>query len=169
MQLIGIGLILASCTVAGFVYDDFAAKRVRSLEQLLVGFEILKGEIDYQLTPLEQALDTAAYMTEDGGLFTSFREQLEMRTEVDTKKMWATAINETKEQLFLNDDDIKVLMEFGNAVGYLDKELQKRNIEWTVTRLTGIKDEARIKHEKQSKMYRGLGALIGLSISIVLI
>ncbi len=171
MNLLGVCLIFAACTLAGFAYDSYEAKRVLQLEQLLMGFEVIKGEIDYQLTPLAEALEVASDMTEHGveELFITFSRKLAACRETDAKKMWLDSIDETKEGLSLKEEDYKVLSSFGNATGYLDKEFQKKNIEWMLERLSQKKALAQSEHEKKSKLYKGLGILVGLSLGIVLI
>ncbi|OOB78809.1 MAG: hypothetical protein ATN33_06650 [Epulopiscium sp. Nele67-Bin001] len=171
MQLVGIGLIMSSCTLAGFAYDGYEGKRVKQLEQLLMGFEVIRAEIDYQLTPLGEALERASEMTNDGvnELFANFAEKLAQNNDIDTKRMWYCAIDDSKRKLSLKDEDYKVLETFGTTVGMLDKEMQKKNIDWVLSRLAQKKDVAQAMYERKSKLYRGLGVLVGLSISIVLI
>ncbi len=171
MQLLGIGLIMSSCTLAGFAYDGYEGKRVKQLEQLLVGFEILRAEIDYQLTPLGEALEKASEMTDNGvdDLFGNFAYKLAQNDDIDTKRMWFSAIDESRRQLSLKEEDYKVLETFGAAIGMLDKEMQKKKIDWVLSRLSNKKDTAQSMYERKSKLYRGLGVLVGLSISIVLI
>lgn len=171
MKLLGITIILLACTAMGFYIDAWQRERVRELEELMYAFEILKGEIDYRLTPLIEACQTVSDMTSQNIslVFKSFGQCLRDRQAVDTKQMWEQSIRVNKGELHLTDEDYMVLSEFGSIVGHLDKEMQKRNIELLLNKLGRVKDEAKERYARTSKMYKGMGILIGACISIVLI
>lgn len=171
MKIIGIAIILISCTAIGFFIDAWQKERVKELEELIYAFEILKGEIDYRLTPLIEACHMITQMTSNsiGKLFASFQIHLTDRQLVDARVMWDEAIKENKEAFHLTEEDYTMLGEFGNIVGHLDKEMQKRNIELLLNKLTKVKEESKEKYNRTSKMYKGIGILIGACISIVLI
>lgn len=171
MKILGITIILLACTAMGFYIDSWQKERVRQLEELIYAFEILKGEIDYRLTPMIEACDAVSQMTSRsiGGLFDSFKQCLKDRRADNIRQMWEQSIEENKASLHLIEEDYVVLGEFGNIVGHLDKEMQKRNIELLLTKLVRVKDEAKEKYDRTSKMYKGLGILVGACISIVLI
>lgn len=171
MKIIGITIILIGCTAIGFFIDAWQKERVKELEELIYAFEILKGEIDYRLTPFIEACHTVTQMTPHsiGKLFDCFQIQLRDRQLVDTKVMWEKALKETKNYFHLMEEDYTVLSEFGNTIGYLDKEMQKRNIELLLYKLMKVKEEAKEKYNRTSKMYKGIGILVGACISIVLV
>ncbi|OOB77663.1 MAG: hypothetical protein BEN19_01565 [Epulopiscium sp. Nuni2H_MBin003] len=171
MGVLGLVLILSSCTLAGFLYDNYENKRILQLEELIKGLEILKSEIDYKLTPLIYALEEVADITGFGvdKLFNIFAYKLAQKDEVNTMKMWKQSIVEVSGSLHLKEDDYKILESFGSVAGHIDRELQKNNIDWVISKLRRKADEATIRYEKQSKLYKGIGILVGLSIVIVLI
>ncbi len=171
MKWIGIGFVLVSCSLGGFWLDMLDQKRVKDLEQVLYAFELLKGEINYRLTPLVEACMIVSNMTTDGvcELFYNFTTHLERHEEVDTKKMWDMAIDETRPHFTLKEEDFELISSFGSTAGYLDKELQKRNIELLIEKLTRHKDIVHQNHLRTGRMYKGLGVLIGLCLSIILV
>ncbi|ONI45206.1 hypothetical protein AN640_04910 [Candidatus Epulonipiscium fishelsonii] len=171
MQIIGIALILVTCTLLGYVFEKNEYKRVKEFEQLIYGFEILKSEIDYKLSPLSEACLTASKLTQNGvqQIFTRFNYHLTKREETDTKKMWEKSIEESRKYLSLKEEDYAIISMFGNIAGYLDKEMQKRNIEMLLEKLAMQKKEVTANYNRTSKMYKGLGILIGLIVSIILL
>lgn len=171
IKILGIILILVACTFIGFAVEAWHNDRVKELEELVYAFELLKGEIDYRLTPLTEACQTVNRLTKNrvGYLFEGFGEHIRKRHLTDTKEMWEQTLRDHKHLLHLTEEDYIVLAEFGNIVGYLDKEMQKRNIDLLLIKLEKIRDEAKEKYRRTSKMYKGLGVLVGVCISIVLI
>ncbi|ONI37676.1 hypothetical protein AN639_00820 [Candidatus Epulonipiscium fishelsonii] len=171
MQILGIALILMTCTLIGYAFERNEYRRVKEYEQLIYGFEILKSEIDYSLSPLSEACLTASKLTQDGvqQIFIRFNYHLTKREETDTKRMWEKSIDESRQYLSLKEEDYTMLSMFGNIAGYLDKELQKRNIEMLLEKLVIQKKEITSNYNRTSKMYKGLGILIGLSVSIILL
>ncbi|WP_010166282.1 stage III sporulation protein AB [Candidatus Epulonipiscium viviparus] len=171
MNTIGMALILISCTLCGFAYDANEKKRVLQLDELFLGFNLLKSEIDYKLTPLIEALQEVASQTEQGvdRLFGLYSQKLNQRDEMDTKKMWKQTLMEANHWLRLKEEDLKLLESFGTMSSHFDREVQRNNITWLLESLKQRRDQANELYEKRSKLYRSMGVLIGLSIVIVLI
>lgn len=171
MNTFGIILILFSCTMCGFAYDMNEKKRVLQLDELFLGFNLLKSEIEYKLTPLIEALREVAIQSEHGvdKLFSIYAEKLEQKDEMNTKKMWKTTLTEVKINLRLKDEDFKLLESFGTISSHFDREVQHNNITWLLESLKEQKDNANDLYEKRSKLYKSMGILVGLSIVILLI
>ncbi|ONI46107.1 hypothetical protein AN641_02250 [Candidatus Epulonipiscioides gigas] len=170
MRILGLALILISCTILGFVYDSQEKKRVLQLEELLFGFNLLKSEIEYKLTPLIEALKLTSAKTGNGidKLFYLYAYKLEQRNETDEKKMWKDTLIQSSKLLKLTEEDLKIIEPFGD-ISFLDRETQKININWLLEELKRKKDDANEIYQKRSKVYCSMGILLGLSIVIVLI
>lgn len=171
MKLIGISLILLGCTVSGFIIDGWEKKRIKQLESFVYIFELLKRDIDYQLTPLREACRASVRFAENGigKVFENFEAHMAAKDSWNVEEMWQQAIEEQKRGLYLKDEDYVILNGFGKACGYLDKEMQEKNIDMVIEALKVAVTNAKKHYEKTSKLNKYLGFFIGACISIFLI
>ncbi len=171
MKTIGISLILLGCTISGFIIDGWEKKRIKQLENFIYVFELLKREIDYQLTPLREACHKMVrFANRDvGEVFKSFEHEIEDKVSWDIEEMWQGAIARQRHNLCLKDEDYSILNDFGKACGYLDKEMQGKNIEMVLDGLKMRTKDAKKHYEKNTKLNKYLGFFIGACISIFLI
>nr|WP_302599274.1 stage III sporulation protein AB [uncultured Cellulosilyticum sp.] len=171
MKLIGISFILLGCTVSGFIIDGWERKRIKELENFIYIFELLKRDIDYQLTPLREACKAVIrFASRDvGKVFGNFEKQMAEKTSWNIEEMWQNAIEEEKQNLYLKEEDYSVLNGFGKACGYLDKEMQEKNIEMVIASLKARTLDAKQHYDKNTKLNKYLGFFIGACISIFLI
>lgn len=171
MKLIGISLILLGCTISGFIVDGWEKKRIKELENFVYIFELLKRDIDYQLTPLREACKSVIRFAsgEVGQVFENFEKQMAEKNSWNIEEMWQKAIDDQKQNLYLKEEDYNVLNGFGKACGYLDKEMQEKNIEMVIAALKTSTAEAKRHYDKNTKLNKYLGFFIGACISIFLI
>ncbi|MGL4344900.1 MAG: hypothetical protein ACRCTE_06875, partial [Cellulosilyticaceae bacterium] len=129
MKWIGLLCVVIGCTGVGMLMDAKKKLGLQELENLIFVFELLRGEIDYGLTPLGEAchIVAASALPEIRGIFEDFEERMNERITEDLDQIWRQSIREHKERLHLQDESVEVLKQFGTAVGYLDKEMQKKN------------------------------------------
>jgi len=164
-------LIFFACTVVGVWIDEDQRKRIKELEKFIYLFELLKAEIDYQLTPLKEACVQAGQREERGigKIFLNFANQLEAKESVDLNAMWMGALEAYKGQLHLQEKDYEMLSAFSGACGYLDKNMQKRNLDMIIEKIQRERKLSEEKYERCSKLNKSLGALIGAALVIFLI
>ena len=171
MKLFGIILVFIGCSLCGLVIDGHEKKRLKELEKFIYIFELLKAEIDYMLTPLKEAsLCVAEHATREiKEVLRDFARQMEDKESVDIDAMWKGALKSQRANFHLGEADYELLYSFGSACGYLDKEMQKKNIEMLIYKLQEELTTARHKYQKNTKLNKYLGILIGACISIFLI
>lgn len=171
MKIIGLILIFIGCTGVGYILDMKHRMRLKEIAALIYSFEQLKGEIDYRLTPLPEACMHVARTSRlgVGHIFENFGKALEARSNVDTCKMWEEAIDKEKHRYHLMKEDYDILYEFGQLSGYLDKAMQKSQIEFVLIKLKDLAIKGELNKEKTSKLYTGMGLLIGACLCILLI
>lgn len=171
MKLMGIALILIGCTVSGFVIDGWEKRRIKELENFIYLFEILKRDIAYHLTPLGEACTSVSKFGVAGvrEVFRDFEMQLKDKTLFDTNTMWLEALHGQTKKMCLKEDDYTILQSFGKACGYLDQEMQEKNIEMVIEALKGNVKTLKKRYEKTTKINKYLGFFIGACISIFLI
>jgi stage III sporulation protein AB len=156
--------------MCGFIIDWNENKRIKELEKFIYAFELLKAEIDYRLTPLQEACLYVAGLTKAGvrSVFESFIGALESKSSIDLNVMWQTALDTNKSHFHLNSQDYDLLLTFSNACGYLDKNMQKKNIDMLIQKLQEELLLSKNKYQKNTKLNKYLGILIGACISIFL-
>ncbi len=171
MKLLGITIVFISCSMCGFIIDWNENKRLKELEKFIYAFELLKAEIDYRLTPLQEAALYVSHLTTDGikKVFAAFASALESREYSDLNLMWEQALCTHHGEFHLRPDDVTMLSEFSNACGYLDKNMQKKNIDMLIYKLKEELTASREKYQKHSKLNKYLGVLAGACVSIFLI
>lgn len=171
MKWIGLGIIFICCTVCGVWIDQDQRKRLKELERFIYLFELLKAEIDYQLTPLKEACIEVTYH-EEGILkkvFLYFAKQLEEKQTLEVGKMWEAALAAYKGELHLKESDYNLIRSFGSACGYLDKNMQKRNLDMVIEKIEHERKLSEAKYEKCTKLNKALGMLVGGVLVIFLI
>lgn len=171
LKIIGIIMVFTGCSLTGFVIDLKYRRRVKELEELIYALECLKGEINYKLTPLQEACETIGSQMRYGvGTFlVTFASLLKQKKVDDVYILWKQALKKEKGHFHLNEEDYDKLDEFGRGLGYLDKNMQQVNIELHLNKFKSTLDKALKEQEKSSKLRTGMGILIGACISILII
>ncbi|MGL4737719.1 MAG: hypothetical protein ACRCW2_09735 [Cellulosilyticaceae bacterium] len=171
MKLFGLLMVFAGCTFMGFLRDYHKKQHMKELENMIFAFELLKSEIDYGLTPLDEACKNVARssLPQVGSLFGYFAEAIEKREAVDLGLVWRQGIMANRQALHLEDKVYPLIEPFGVAAGYLDKEMQKKNIDRVLESLRHLYEGERVHYEKSSKFNTTMGMLAGASVAILLL
>jgi len=143
--------------------------RLNDLREMKRAFGILISEIDYGQSPLSEAALNIATKCKDPvkGLFGGFGEGLQGKVEVS--EHWNKALDGISESSYFAEEDIEIFKSFGKTLGYLDSEMQLRNIEMQLDYIKQKMDELEKTKNKSRKMYLSLGTLGGLMTIILLI
>lgn len=166
-----LGVVFLTCSYVGIWVDEDQKKRIQELEAFIRLFEYLKAEIDYQLTPLKDACKVIGMKEKHiaGEVLIDFSKRLEAKESIDIQLMWQNAVDTYKNKLHLNSNDYDNLLTFSSAIGYLDKNMQKRNLDWVIEKLEHERQLAKEKYERCSKLNKSLGVIIGAAFVIFLI
>lgn len=157
--------------MSGFIIDGWEKKRIKELENFIYIFELLKRDIDYQLTPLKEACNNGVQFAtkEIGVVFKNFAIEMEKKASWCIEEMWHNALTQQKGELHLKEEDYERLESFGKACGYLDKQMQEKNIEMVIETLKMSVLDAKRHYEKTTILNKYIGFFIGACISIFLI
>ncbi|MBP3887062.1 MAG: stage III sporulation protein AB [Cellulosilyticum sp.] len=171
MKGIILAVIFVICSLMGIWVDEDQRKRIKQLESFEYLFGLLRGEIDYQLTPLKEACKQISQRDQKGigQIFDQFAKELEAKESADLNEMWKSALETYKGKLHLKETDYEILESFSNACGYLDKNMQKRNLDFVIEKLAHEKKLSAEKYERCSKLNKSLGVLLGAAIVIFLL
>ena len=169
VQAGGAALILGTSIMWGVFMSAKNYYRIKDLREMKRAFSILISEIDYGQTPLSEAtMNVSAKCAEPiGRVFKSFSEGL--LGKVDVYLLWSATVESMKDESYFLPEDLEMFKSFGKTLGYLDSEMQVRNIEMQIDYITHAIDELEKIKDKSRKMYLSLGALSGLMTIIVLL
>lgn len=169
-----IKIIGAVCTVTGtaligFLLDKLDVYRMNDLKTLQKALIFLKGEIDYMVTPLPIAMEQVGSRINSniGKIFICAGESMSKKTGYNASELWESAVERYIQDTYLSKSDKNMLLSFGKALGYLDKEMQKNNIELGLMYLKEEIKKLDLHHQKNGRLYRSLGILSGLLIVIL--
>ena len=101
-------------------------------------------------------------------IFANFSKLL-ANAEVGTAyQLWLEAMEAGRGGTFLADEDRTVLEDFGKTLGYLDKQMQKNSIDYAVAYIDEKAATLAAAADKNKRMYRSLGIIGGLLVTVVL-
>lgn len=171
IKITGICLIMFSSTLIGLYYSNRDFFRQNDLKEIKKALLILMSEIDYCLTPLPLAMRNISTRINNpiSKIFLNCSDIISQNTNKSMNEIWKESIDNNKEELYLNEEDIGYLYSFGKTLGYLDKGLQINNISITVKYIEEKINELNESITKNKKLYQSAGILCGLIICIVLI
>ncbi|MCL2198998.1 MAG: stage III sporulation protein AB [Defluviitaleaceae bacterium] len=168
IRIIGILLVMAGSVGLGIFFAAKESFRVQDLLEFKKALLILSSEIEYMRSTLTEACANIAKRTSGGvsHVFQSFAESLKDHDGETAYRLWLTSIQNDK--IFLAPEDKTVIEDFGKTLGYLDKEMQKNAIEYTVTYIDEKTTALQKQSDKNKRMYHSLGVIGGLLITVVL-
>lgn len=170
IKVVGATIIITGTALIGFLMDKFEVYRMNDLQNLKRALVFLKGEIDYMITSLPVAMEQVGSKIElgIGKIFTYAGESMKRKSGFSAEQLWEEAVELNCNHTYLSKGDKKNLLLLGSALGYLDKEMQKRNIDLLIIYLEDEIKKLVLHHQKNGRLYKSLGFLGGLLIVILL-
>ena len=177
IQILSSVAIIVGCTYIGVFFGNRLSLRQSQLGAFQSALEILKFNILFLNLPLAEALYKVS-KSQTGVVGSVFKnvsvelsrgQTLPNGAATSVQNAWEMSIAKERRGLNLIDEDILALSEFAARLGSGDRDDQTGNIEITSAKLATLESEARETWKKNAKLYRGLGALAGLLIVVLLI
>jgi len=170
LRVAGVLAVMVGCAGLGFYYssrDDFRIKELLEFKKALL---ILSSEIEYMRAPLGVACANIAKRTEltTALIFEKFSAMLDKSEGETAYQLWAAAMDGIKGKTFMATEDIQVLDGFGKTLGYLDKLMQQNAINYAITYIDEKAAALQVSGDKNKRMYRSLGVICGLLITVLL-
>ena len=161
--------VLCAASGWGWLVARQLARRPLELGAIAAALEALRTEIAYARTPLPQALRRAAAGSQDpaGGLMREVAAGLDAGTGRSTADAWADALAAADARSAWTAADVAALARLGHALGRSDASEQTRHIALCVEQLRRLEDEARATAERQARMWRYLGVLLGAALVLM--
>ena len=170
MKVIGAGILVVSSSVLGFQIARWYRDRPRQLRILMQALRVLKTEIEYHSTPLQQALEEVSARVERpvSRLFQSAAQAL-AEPGRSPEEALARGIAQTSAESALRQEDVLVLRDFGRTLGTSDSEHQALHLNGALMQLEVLEREARQSQQQHERLWQYIGVLTGLLIAVLLL
>lgn len=160
--------ILVGSTSIGFLLSRRYSDRMKELNDISSLINILKNKIKFTHKPLGEILEEISTIKKDTKILEIFSKTGEKLEDRKIEEAWNEAISEEKFYLNLKNEDIELMRTLGNVLGKTDIEGQMSEINQFDNLLKIQIKNAENEKNKNSKMYKSLGTIIGLAIVIIL-
>lgn len=171
LKLAGLLCLITGGTGLGWTMGAQVAGRCRMLRELKRMAALLTGEISCAAAPLPEALAHAAVRLE-GPLCVFLKELSEELVCSPPESLAAVFSRHVKEDLrgnCLMERDLESLRRMGEALGYLDREMQLRSLRLYEEELCLELEDACRSMPQKRKVYRTAGVMGGLFLAILLL
>ena len=170
LRLIGALAVVIGCGGLGLYYSLRDGFRINELQEFKKALLILSSEIEYMRAPLNIACANIAKRTEHviSAMFTHFAELLTNNDGETAYQLWLVAMAGIKEKSNMPTEDFSVIDGFGKTLGYLDKQMQQNAISYAIDYTEEKVAMLQSNSDKSKRMYRSLGIICGLLITVVL-
>jgi len=165
LKIIIYGFIFLSSSLIGILISKKYKNRVNELIEFKNALNIFKTKISYTYKPIPDIFIDISENTSSNisNVFKLAADKMDILT---AGEAWCIALK--LEELNINEEDKVVLNNLGKLLGETDLNGQLNTIEMTSDFLDKQIKKAELLQDKNEKMYRTLGMIIGLSIVIIL-
>jgi len=170
IKIFGSLLIIISSSSLGLIYSRRFRDRVNNLKLLYNCIQLLETEIVYSANPIPDALD-AVYRKGNkrvSYVFKDIKEYLISNRSFTLLDSFLNASETLKERMYLENEDIEVIMSLGRSLGASDRMDQQKHFRTALVQLQAQQRDAEEKKDKNVKLYKSLGVLIGFATVIIL-
>lgn len=167
LKIVGGIQIVLSCYLIGLKCASSLKNRVDDIREFEQVLEQLENEISFYSNILEDAFSKISNNTSKR--ITKILN--DMSTNLRTKPSniaWEMAIKENYQNTYLAKEDIEIILSLSNLLGMSDVDGQISNIKNIIGRLKKQEIKAYEVRQKNETLYKNLGVLVGITITILL-
>lgn len=166
LKYIMICLVFLISFLIGNIISKRYTLRVNELKDFKNALNIIENKIKFTYEPIPEIfMQTSKLLSEN--ISKIFIAASNYMKELNSQEAWDKSLNESN--TYLSKDDIENIKGFGKMLGKTDKEGQVSHLELTKTFIDIQIEKAQAEEGKNSKMYKSLGAIVGLAFVIILI
>jgi len=169
LQILGGIIICTATTLLGLHLGGAGARRTKDLLEFKKTLILLKSQINFAIYTLPQAFHHISQRAAPpfDQFYTDLANELETG-QMEAQAAWTTAVDKLK-QSSLSKEDLANLQMLGASLGHMDAVVQINSIDMIITGIDDSLQQLLTQNPKNAKMYRGLGIVSGLLITIVLL
>lgn len=167
----GLFLVFISCFFIGLRNKKRKQIRINELENMLSCIKVFDNEIRYSLNDIEQSFSKMSVISAgvNHNIFNDVCMAIKNNCAIPVSQIWRESTVKRKEESCYNDDDIKILLEFGHVLGAGDVDTQMKNIEDFKNNLSTNINSAKLKYKETGDLYLKLGVYAGVMLVIFFI
>ncbi|KNF07392.1 stage III sporulation protein AB [Gottschalkia purinilytica] len=170
VKIIGCLLTLSSCSLLGFNYSKRYANRLNNLVFIQNCIQLLETEIIYSANPIPEALENTYKKGNKkvSFIFKDIKDHLISNKNISLYESFKYNFYLSKDKLYLEEEDIEMMLLFGRNLGLSDRMDQQKHFKSILMNLKTQQDDAEDKKNRNAKMYKNLGVLLGLALVLIL-
>ena len=142
------------------------------IEYLSIGISnlinIFQNKLKFSRKPLSEIFEEVYFVETGNKVSEIFLKTSQKIKEMNVSEAWRSAVAENSFFLNLKKEDIELIKSFGNMLGKTDIEGQVSEINQFLTLLDGQIATCEEEKNKNTKLCKSLGTIVGLGIVIVL-
>lgn len=169
MKITGCILIVTGTSGYGFWMAARYGERLKMLEQLRQMIFLLKGQIIYANAPLEEAFEAVGNRTEGAlsELFYRVAGRIREQQGEPFVQIWKEEIDGLGPEALTQKDRL-ALAGMGEHLGFMDRDMQERNLLLFLEQLDLEIQGLRAHKQERTRLYTSLGVMGGLFLAILL-
>ena len=169
MKIVGSLMLLCGCTGIGLQQVKKMDKRVRTIQSMICGLEVMERELSFRVPLLEEILLAAVRSTEGvtRDFFSFCREELSKNQDKPFVEIWNSAVRE--QLIYLKESDLDAILALGDILGRYDCEGQQLAIGRAHSALEQVLSSALAERSSRGKVYRVLSTTVGALLVILLL
>ena len=165
LKIIMLIMIVLACMLIGIIISKRYSKRVEELREIRTALNMLETKIKFTYEPLPEIFNQiSSNLSQNMGEI--FAKASSNMNNMLAKEAWEKALD--KNNFNMNQEDINILKKMGGLLGKTDVDGQISEIKLTNSFINTQIKKAEEEKEKNAKMYRTLGTVVGLAIVIIL-
>lgn len=157
--------IFSSSIYIGILISKKYSNREKELIEILNSLNMLEAKIKFTYEPLQDIFKEIA-RTLNNNIGEIFEKTQKYINTLGTGQAWNKAIDESSTDLV--EEDKSILKGLGRLIGKTDIEGQISEIKLLKGLVESQTDKAKREREKNEKMYKTLGGIIGMAIVIII-
>lgn len=171
LKWIGIGCIVLSCILLGFLKAQDLGSRVASLKTLHWCCLMMSGEIRCQQPTLPELFCRIGKQISKkyGIIFIEIAEELKRKGGQNFSEIWDRIWKVHQKELCLKEEDYCLIQSLGTSLGYLDRKMQLSTLEYFLERLSQRMEDAETEKRSGQKVYQMLGVTGGLLFMVLFV
>ncbi|GAW94158.1 stage III sporulation protein SpoIIIAB [Calderihabitans maritimus] len=168
-KLLGAGLTVVACGLMGITVSRNYTLRPMQLRALQSALQMLETEMVFTATPLPEALERIGRHSSLplSLLFCGASQHLKGNEGYTAAEAWEKALDSFAEYTALTTEDQEILRRFGQGLGNSSTEEQVKNLALAREQLKQQEAKAENVRQRQEKLWRNLGFVVGLVLVLI--
>ena len=167
-QILGGIVVIGATTLLGLHFASLGARRAKDLMEMKKSLIMLKSQMDFAIYTMPQSFLHVSRRVSPP--FSAFYAQLSKRLEdgeVSICDAWEQGV-EMLSKGYLHREDLENIAALATTLGAMDVDVQLNSIDMLIANIDDTLAKLGTQNPKDARMYRGLGIISGLLITIVL-